>query len=118
MKRPILIFFTLIPSFSSKVTKIVKSYQSLRKNTNTHSITIKTLLVDSTVPRFICRFINRNFDDWSRFCSRKAVDGVSRQPKIQRKIRGILLLSFVFMKSLTIYGLVVVLYLIFAKPFT
>jgi F-type H+-transporting ATPase subunit c len=34
------------------------------------------------------------------------------------KIRGTLLLSFAFMESLTIYGLVVALALLFANPFT
>ena len=33
------------------------------------------------------------------------------------KIRGTLLLSFAFMESLTIYGLVVALVLLFANPF-
>ena len=33
------------------------------------------------------------------------------------KIRGALLLSFAFMESLTIYGLVVALALLFANPF-
>jgi F-type H+-transporting ATPase subunit c len=36
-----------------------------------------------------------------------AVEGIARQP--EAKIRGALLLSFAFMESLTIYGLVVAL---------
>jgi F0F1-type ATP synthase membrane subunit c/vacuolar-type H+-ATPase subunit K len=45
-----------------------------------------------------------------------AVEGI-RQPEAEGKIRGTLLLSF-FMESLTIYGLVVALALLFANPFT
>jgi len=47
-----------------------------------------------------------------------AVEGIARQPEAERKIRGSLLLRFAFMESLTIYGLVVALALIFANPFT
>ena len=47
-----------------------------------------------------------------------AVEGIARQPEAEGKIRGALLLSFAFMESLTIYGLVVALALIFANPFT
>jgi len=36
-----------------------------------------------------------------------AVEGIARQPEAEGKIRGTLLLSFAFMESLTIYGLVV-----------
>jgi F-type H+-transporting ATPase subunit c len=42
----------------------------------------------------------------------------ARQPEAEGKIRGTLLLSFAFMESLTIYGLVVALALLFANPFT
>ena len=38
-----------------------------------------------------------------------AVEGIARQPEAEGKIRGALLLSFAFMESLTIYGLVVAL---------
>jgi F-type H+-transporting ATPase subunit c len=34
------------------------------------------------------------------------VEGIARQPEAEGKIRGTLLLSFAFMESLTIYGLV------------
>jgi len=47
----------------------------------------------------------------------QAVEGISRQPEAEGKIRGILLLSFAFMEALTIYGLVVALALLFANPF-
>ena len=46
-----------------------------------------------------------------------AVEGIARQPEAEGKIRGVLLLSFAFMESLTIYGLVVALALLFANPF-
>jgi F-type H+-transporting ATPase subunit c len=46
-----------------------------------------------------------------------AVEGIARQPEAEGKIRGSLLLRFAFMESLTIYGLVVALALIFANPF-
>mgnify|MGYP001188185334 CR=1 FL=1 len=46
-----------------------------------------------------------------------AVEGIARQPEVEGKIRGALLLSFAFMESLTIYGLVVALVLLFANPF-
>jgi len=46
-----------------------------------------------------------------------AVEGIARQPEAEGKIRGTLLLSFAFMESLTIYGLVVALALLFANPF-
>ena len=46
-----------------------------------------------------------------------AVEGIARQPEAEGKIRGTLLLSFAFMESLTIYGLVVALSLLFANPF-
>ena len=38
-----------------------------------------------------------------------AVEGIARQPEAEGKIRGALLLSFAFIESLTIYGLVVAL---------
>lgn len=46
-----------------------------------------------------------------------ALEGIARQPEAETKIRGILLLSFAFMESLTIYGLVVALAILFANPF-
>ena len=46
-----------------------------------------------------------------------AVEGIARQ-EAEGKIRGTLLLSFAFMESLTIYGLVVALVLLFANPFS
>ena len=48
----------------------------------------------------------------------QAVEGISRQPEAEGQIRGTLLLSLAFMESLTIYGLVVSLCLLFANPFT
>ena len=47
-----------------------------------------------------------------------AAEGIARQPEAEGKIRGTLLLSFAFMESLTIYGLVVALVLLFANPFS
>jgi ATP synthase F0 subunit c len=47
-----------------------------------------------------------------------AVEGIARQPEAEGKIRGALLLSFAFIESLTIYGLVVALAILFANPFT
>ncbi len=47
----------------------------------------------------------------------KAVEGIARQPEAEGQIRGVLLLSLAFMESLTIYGLVVALILLFANPF-
>lgn len=46
-----------------------------------------------------------------------ALEGIARQPEAEEKIRGTLLLSFAFMESLTIYGLVIALALLFANPF-
>jgi F-type H+-transporting ATPase subunit c len=46
-----------------------------------------------------------------------AVEGIARQPEAEGQIRGTLLLSLAFMESLTIYGLVVALILLFANPF-
>jgi len=46
-----------------------------------------------------------------------ALEGIARQPEAESKIRGALLLSFAFMESLTIYGLVVALAILFANPF-
>ena len=46
-----------------------------------------------------------------------AGEGIARQPEAEGKIRGTLLLSLAFMESLTIYGLVVALVLLFANPF-
>ena len=47
----------------------------------------------------------------------QAVEGIARQPEAEGKIRGTLLLAFAFMESLTIYGLVISLLLLFANPF-
>ena len=47
-----------------------------------------------------------------------AVEGIARHPEVEGKIRGTLLLSLAFMESLTIYGLVVALSLLFANPYT
>ena len=47
----------------------------------------------------------------------KALEGIARQPEVEDKIRGTLLLSLAFMEALTIYGLVVALALLFANPF-
>ena len=47
-----------------------------------------------------------------------AVEGIARQPEAEGRIRGTLLLSLAFMESLTIYGLVVSLALLFANPFS
>ena len=47
----------------------------------------------------------------------KAVEGIARQPEAEGQIRATLLLSLAFMESLTIYGLVVALILLFANPF-
>ncbi len=49
--------------------------------------------------------------------SGEAVSGIARQPEAEGKIRGTLLLSLAFMESLTIYGLVIALVLLFANPF-
>nr|YP_010478832.1 ATP synthase CF0 subunit III [Neustupella aerophytica]UVI61137.1 ATP synthase CF0 subunit III [Neustupella aerophytica] len=48
----------------------------------------------------------------------QAVEGIARQPEVEDRIRGTLLLSLAFMEALTIYGLVVALSLIFANPFS
>jgi F-type H+-transporting ATPase subunit c len=47
----------------------------------------------------------------------QAVEGIARQPEVEVKIRGTLLLSLSFMEALTIYGIVVALALLFANPF-
>ena len=47
-----------------------------------------------------------------------AVEGIARQPEAEGKIRGALLLSFAFMESLCIYGLVISLSILFANPFS
>jgi F-type H+-transporting ATPase subunit c len=49
--------------------------------------------------------------------SGSAVEGIARQPEAEGKIRGTLLLTLAFMESLTIYGLVIALVLLFANPF-
>ena len=46
-----------------------------------------------------------------------AVQGIARQPEAEGKTRGTLLPTLAFMESLTIYGLVVALVLLFANPF-
>ena len=46
-----------------------------------------------------------------------AVEGIARQPEAEGKIRGVLLLSFAFMESLCIYGLVISLAILFCFPF-
>ncbi len=43
----------------------------------------------------------------------KALEGIARQPEAEGKLRGTLLLSLAFMETLTIYGLVVALILLF-----
>lgn len=48
--------------------------------------------------------------------SGRCIDGISRQPEVADDLRGVLLLSFAFMESLTIYGLVIALVLLFANP--
>ncbi|YP_003359230.1 ATP synthase CF0 C subunit (plastid) [Cryptomonas paramecium] len=50
--------------------------------------------------------------------SAQALESIARQPEAEGKIRGTLLLSLAFMESLTIYGLVIALSLLFANPFT
>jgi F-type H+-transporting ATPase subunit c len=47
----------------------------------------------------------------------QAVEGIARQPEAEGKIRGTLLLTLAFMESLTIYGLVIALVLLFANTF-
>ncbi len=49
--------------------------------------------------------------------SGQALEGIARQPEAEGKIRGTLLLTLAFMESLTIYGLVIALVLLFANPF-
>merc|ERR1711975_28692 len=48
--------------------------------------------------------------------SGRCIDGISRQPEVADDLRGVLLLSLAFMESLTIYGLVIALVLLFASP--
>ena len=50
--------------------------------------------------------------------SGQAAEGIARQPEAEGKIRGTLLLTLAFMESLTIYGLVISLVLLFANPFS
>lgn len=50
--------------------------------------------------------------------SAKALESIARQPQEEGKIRGTLLLSLAFMESLTIYGLVIALSILFANPFS
>ena len=44
-----------------------------------------------------------------------ATEAIARQPDAEGKIRGLLLLSFAFMESLCIYGLVIALAILFAN---
>ena len=46
-----------------------------------------------------------------------SVEAIGRQPDAEAKVRGVLLLSFAFMESLCIYGLVISLAILFANPF-
>merc|ERR1712220_11494 len=48
--------------------------------------------------------------------SGRCIDGISRQPEVADDLRGVLLLSLAFRESLTIYGLVIALVLLFANP--
>merc|ERR1719436_422085 len=48
--------------------------------------------------------------------SGRCIDGISRQPEVADDLRGVLLLSLAFMESLTIYGLVIALVLLFTNP--
>merc|ERR1719373_580674 len=48
--------------------------------------------------------------------SGRCIYGISRQPEVADDLRGVLLLSLAFMESLTIYGLVIALVLLFANP--
>ena len=48
--------------------------------------------------------------------SGRCIDGISRQPEVADDLRGVLLLSLAFMESLTIYGLVIALVLLFRQP--
>ena len=48
--------------------------------------------------------------------SGRCIDGISRQPEVADDLRGVLLLSLAFMESLTIYGLVIALVLLFVNP--
>ncbi|CAE8616972.1 unnamed protein product [Polarella glacialis] len=50
--------------------------------------------------------------------SGRCIDGISRQPEVADDLRGVLLLSLAFMESLTIYGLVIALVLLFAGGFS
>ena len=47
----------------------------------------------------------------------QAVEGLARQPEVEGKIRGTLLLLLAFLESLTIYGFIVVLCLLIENPF-
>jgi F-type H+-transporting ATPase subunit c len=49
--------------------------------------------------------------------SGRALAALARQPRSEARVRGLLLLSLAFMESLTIYGLVVALCLLFANPY-
>merc|ERR1719413_316472 len=54
--------------------------------------------------------------DGQGIASGRCIDGISRQPEVADDLRGVLLLSLAFMESLTIYGLVIALVLLFANP--
>ena len=47
-----------------------------------------------------------------------AVEGNGRHPEAEGKIRGALLISFGLLESLSLYGVVVALVLLFANPFS
>ena len=49
--------------------------------------------------------------------SSKALESLARQPEAEDKIRPNMFIGFAFMETITIYGLVVALILIFANPF-
>lgn len=49
-------------------------------------------------------------------CSSAALEGMARQPESEGSMRNYMIIAFAFMESLTIYGLVIALVLIFANP--
>lgn len=49
-------------------------------------------------------------------CSAAALEGMARQPEAEGPLRNYMIIAFAFMESLTIYGLVIALVLIFANP--
>ncbi|KAK8332266.1 hypothetical protein V6Z11_A10G129800 [Gossypium hirsutum] len=54
---------------------------------------------------------------WKKEREEQTIKGIARQPEVEGKIRGTLLLSLAFMEALTIYGLVVALALLFTNHF-